>query len=321
MHHLVNIYRLGIKEFRSLWYDKVLLVVICWVFTGGIYVVSTATSQELHNAPIAVVDEDASTLSVRIIQAFYGPYFQTPRVIPLAEMDPGMDAGRYIFVLDIPPDFERDVLAGKRPDIQVNIDATCMTQAFIGAVYIQNIIAGEVNEFVGGSRDTPTSPIGLATRVKFNPNLTSSWFGSVMEIINNITLLSILLVGTALVREREHGTLEHLLVMLGTGRKARQVVQVKTHVLPKFFTTTHVLGLPDAFQGSRCKPVPPALPLCLGGLQPVTKSHEFIDFSDYAVLLGERRNWNRYLIHPIFRQPTATCTGLFINNVGLKKWR
>jgi len=209
----LNVYRLGIKELRSLWRDKVLLCIILWAFTGGIYVVAKATSQELHNAPIAVVDEDRSVLSGRIVQAFYGPHFQTPRLISLAEMDPGMDSGRYTFVLDIPPDFQRDVLNGRRPAIQVNIDATVMTQSFIGAGYIQNIVNGEVNEFVRGFRDASAPVIRLVTRIKFNPNLTSSWFGSVMEIINNITMLSILLTGAALVREREHGTLEHLMVM------------------------------------------------------------------------------------------------------------
>lgn len=213
MRRPLNVYRLGIKELRSLWRDKVLLCIILWAFTGGIYVVAKATSQELHNAPIAVVDEDQSVLSGRIVQAFYGPHFQTPRLISLAEMDPGMDSGRYTFVLDIPPDFQRDVLNGRRPAIQVNIDATVMTQSFIGAGYIQNIVNGEVNEFVRGFRDASAPFIRLVTRIKFNPNLTSSWFGSVMEIINNITMLSILLTGAALVREREHGTLEHLMVM------------------------------------------------------------------------------------------------------------
>lgn len=213
MRALLNVFRLGIKELRSLWRDKVLLGVIVWAFTGGIYVVGKATSQELHNAPIAIVDEDASILSGRIAQAFYGPYFRPARLIPLRDMDPGLDAGRYIFVLVVPPDFERDVLAGRKPDIQVNIDATSMTQAFIGAGYIQNIVAGEVAEFVRGTRQQSAQAISLNTRVKFNPNLTSAWFGSVMEIINNITMLSIVLAGAALVREREHGTLEHLMVM------------------------------------------------------------------------------------------------------------
>jgi len=124
-----------------------------------------------------------------------------------------MDSGFYSFVLDIPPDFERDVLADKLPEIQVNIDATQMTQAFIGAGYIQNIVTGEITEFVQGYRSEVPLPIKQAVSVKFNPNLTSAWFGSVMEIINNITMLSIILTGAALIREREHGTIEHLLVM------------------------------------------------------------------------------------------------------------
>lgn len=213
MKRLSNIYRLGIKELRSLWYDKVLVILIIWAFSGGIYSVATATSQELHNAPIAIVDEDQSPLSERIDNAFYAPYFQSPEPIGVAAIDPGMDSGRYTFVIDIPPDFQRDLLAGKQPEIQVNIDATQMSQAFIGANYIQNIISGEINTFVQGYRGDIELPIKLAVRAEFNPNLTSTWFGSVMELINNITLLSIILTGAALIREREHGTLEHLLVM------------------------------------------------------------------------------------------------------------
>jgi len=213
MKKLANIYRLGIKELRILFRDPVLLIFIIWAFSGGIYSVATTASMELHNAPIAVIDEDRSQLSTRIINAFYGPYFQTPELISLAAVDPGMDGGKYTFVLDIPPDFERDVLADRQPAIQVNVDATLMTQAFIGSSYIQNIVTGEINEFVQGYHGGPALPIGLAVRTKFNPNRTSAWFGSVMEVINNITMLSIILTGAAVIREREHGTLEHLLVM------------------------------------------------------------------------------------------------------------
>ena len=213
MQRIINIYRLGIKELRSLWHDKVLLFFVIWVFSGGIYSVATGTSLELHNAPIAIVDEDRSPLSERIINAFYGPYFKTPERITVAAIDPGMDSGQYTFVIDIPPDFQRDVLAGRQPEIQVNIDATRMSQAFIGDGYIENIVSGEINEFICGYRADTKLPIQLAVRVKFNPNLTSTWFGSVMELINNVTMLGIILTGAALIREREHGTLEHLLVM------------------------------------------------------------------------------------------------------------
>lgn len=212
MSGLGDIFQLGLKELRSLWHDRVLLV-LAWSFTGMIYSVSSATSQELNNAPIAVVDEDHSPLSQRIADAFCGPYFKPPVLISLSDADALLDQGIYTFVLDIPPNFQRDLLAGKRPDLQVNIDATRMTQAFIGDSYIQNIVNGEIGEFVSGYRLDYTLPIPLKTRVMFNPNLTSSWFGSIMELMNVITLTAIILIGASVIREREHGTLEHLLVM------------------------------------------------------------------------------------------------------------
>lgn len=213
MRRILNIYRLGVKELRSLAHDSIMLVLIVWAFTGAIYASSTATSQELHNAPIAFVDEDQSNLSTRIISAFYGPYFKKSVMITPAEIDAGLDAGIYTFVVNIPPDFERDVVAGRSPDIQVNIDATRMSQAFIGAGYIQNIMNGEISGFLRGFRQEAVLPISLVPHVKFNPNLSSAWFSSIMEIMNNITMLGIMLTGAALIREREHGTLEHLMVM------------------------------------------------------------------------------------------------------------
>jgi len=213
MRSLANIFRLGLKELRCLFADRVLLILIIWAFSGGVYTAATGMSRELHNAPIAIVDMDHSPLSQRIAGAFYAPYFRPPQAATLAEADAGLDTGRVSFALVVPANFQRDLSAGKRPELQLAIDATNMGQSFIGASYIQHIIAGELNEYLTGTRSTATSPIQLATRVRFNPNLTGFWFGGVMEVINNITLLSIILVGAAFIREREHGTLEHLLVM------------------------------------------------------------------------------------------------------------
>jgi ABC-2 type transport system permease protein len=210
---LVNVLQLGVKELRSLWYDKVLFIFLIWAFSFGIYDAATGHSTELRNAPIAVVDEDRSPLSQRIIGAFQPPRFLEPELISFAEVDLGLDSGRYTFTLHIPSEFQRDVLAGHQPAIQVNVDATRMDQAFIGAGYIENIVTDEVTRFVHGRRGEAELPIGLAVRVEFNPNLNGVWFGGVMEIVNNITMLSVILAGAALIREREHGTIEHLLVM------------------------------------------------------------------------------------------------------------
>ncbi|RJX34127.1 MAG: ABC transporter permease [Oxalobacter sp.] len=208
-----NIFRLGVKELHSLWADKVMLFLICWAFTGAVYSAAMGVSQELRNAPVAVVDEDRSPLSQRLIGALTPPYFKTPESVTIAKMDSEMDHGYYSFGIVIPANFQRDLEAGRRPAIQVNIDATVMSQSFIGASYIQNIFSQELNEYLTGKRESTDPPIQLATRVRFNPNLTGFWFGGVMEVVGNVTMLTIILVGAAVIREREHGTLEHLLVM------------------------------------------------------------------------------------------------------------
>lgn len=213
MPRIANVYRLGIKELWSLARDPVMLVLIVFAFTGMVYSAATAMPESLHKAPIAIVDEDGSPLSSRIASAFYPPQFTPPSTISLGEVDAGMDAGRYTFALNIPPNFQRDVLAGKSPALQLNVDATRMSQAFTGSGYIQQIVLSEVNEFVQRYRGSAVAPVDLALRMRFNPNLTQPWFGALMEIINNVTMLSIILTGAALIREREHGTIEHLLVM------------------------------------------------------------------------------------------------------------
>ena len=213
MPHTGNIYRLGVKELWSLARDPVMLVLIAYTFTVSIYVAATAMPETLHKAPLAIVDEDGSPLSARIASAFYLPHFNPPAMIPLPSMDAGLDSGTYTFVLDIPPDFQRDVLAGRSPAIQFNVDATRMTQAFAGSSYVQQMVMDEVNEFVARYHSVTPPPVDLALRARFNPNLEHAWFGGLMEIINNVTMLSIILTGAALIREREHGTIEHLLVM------------------------------------------------------------------------------------------------------------
>src|SRR5690606_3667580 len=139
--------------------------------------------------------------------------FRPPDRIHLCEMDRDMDSGRYHFSLHIPPDFQRDVLNGRSPAIQVNDDAIQVRMAFTGTGYLPSNGDAGVAVLVRRYRGDLEQPAELAVRVAFNPNLTRAWFGSVMEVINQITMLSIILTGAALIREREHGTVEHLLVM------------------------------------------------------------------------------------------------------------
>ncbi|MBK5567671.1 ABC transporter permease [Ensifer sp. SSB1] len=210
---LSHIYHLGIKELWGLWRDPILLILIVYSFTLSVYTGSTAMPETLNRAAIAIVDEDQSPVSTRISTAFYPPYFVPPQMITPAEMDRRMDQGLDTFALDIPPNFQTDLLAGRSPTIQLNVDATRMSQAFSGNGYIQQIVTGEVSGFLERHRNETPLPVDLVLRARFNAELNKGWFGAVMNVITNITILSIVLTGAALIREREHGTVEHLLVM------------------------------------------------------------------------------------------------------------
>lgn len=209
---VLNIYNLMIKELKTVLYDKGMAIFIIYVFTLAIYIGGIKTSIELNNGSIAFVDADKSELSQRIIDAFYKPRFNTPDIISYYDIDKKMDSGYYTFIVLIPSDFEKDILSLKSPEIQVNIDATRMTQAGIGSGYVRNIINQEIQTFLNSNYENSINP-DLVIRYKYNPNLKGEWFGTLNEIINNIVMISILLSGAALVREREHGTIEHLLVM------------------------------------------------------------------------------------------------------------
>jgi ABC-2 type transport system permease protein len=213
MNSLKNIFWLGLKEIRSLMSDVVMVVFVVYAFTFAIYTQATGTSSEVNNASIAFVDEDGSALAKELFNAFYPPRFQYPVHIGAADVQSTMDEGKYMFAVVIPPRFELNLLAGRNPSLQVNIDATAMQQAAIGAGYIRNIIDARVASYLTRSNVQPNLPVNLVIRKLFNPNGISSWFKSVVAIINQISLLTVVLTGAAVIREREHGTLEHLLVM------------------------------------------------------------------------------------------------------------
>lgn len=213
MRSLLNIVWLGIKELRSFASDATLFFFVIFAFTWTIYSQATGTSNEVNNASIAFADEDGSPLAKELLNAFYPPRFQRPLLIGTNQIEEAMDRGRFMFVVTIPPFFEHDLRAGEHPEVQVSIDATAMQQAGIGSGYIKNIIRQRVSTFMARTDVDAPDPVRLIVRKAFNPNGVSSWFTSVVAIINQLTLLTIVLTGAAVIREREHGTLEHLLVM------------------------------------------------------------------------------------------------------------
>lgn len=257
-----NVLNLGIKELISLSRDLIMIVFIIYAFTVSVYTAATAMPEVLNKTPIAIVDEDQSPLSERIVSAFYPPYFLAPEIISAAEMDAGLDAGLFTFALNIPPDFQRDILAERSPAVQVNVDATRVSQAYTGSGYIQAIINGEVNTFLRGRRIMAEPPVDLALRARFNPELKETWFGAVMQVIDNVTMLAIVLAGAALIREREHGTVEHLLVMPVT---PFEIMTSKVWAMGLVVLAATAVSLLVVVRGMLAVPVAGSVPLFLCG--------------------------------------------------------
>lgn len=257
-----TILHLGIKELRSLKSDPIMIALIVYAFSFAIYAAATAMPESLNHAPIAIVDEDRSQLSTRIVDGFYPPYFTTPTLISLSEMDARLDAGTDTFALIIPAGFQRDVLAGRRPEVQLNVDATRISQAFTGSGYIQSILTQEMTAFLQRYRAVETLPVDLELRARFNPLFDHSWFGSIMEIINNVTMLSIVLTGAALIREREHGTIEHLLVMPVT---PFEIMAAKIWAMALVVLVASGLSLAGVVQGLLSVPIEGSVALFLAG--------------------------------------------------------
>ncbi len=254
MRHLRHIGQLGIKELLSLARDPVLLFLIAYSFTFSVYTPAKSAVMDVINASVAVVDEDDSTVSRQIRDSLLPPLFLPAAAISFGEINRAMDEGKYTFVIDIPSKFQHDLTKGNTPTVEIITDATAMSQAGRGPSYIQKIITAEAEPFWAdkGKREN-RDLVRLVTRARFNPNMQQSWFVAINQIINNISVLAIFLTGAAVLREREHGTIEHLLVMPLSPYElmfakiwANGLVVVVAVMLSLFFIVQVAIGVPIA---------------------------------------------------------------------------
>jgi len=249
-----HIFQLGLKELLSLARDPVLLFLIAYTFTFSVYTPSKSAVMDVVNASVAIVNEDDSVAARAIRDAMLPPLFLPAAEIPFSDINRTMDSGIYTFVIDVPPRFQADLERDAYPTIQVITDATAMSQAGRGPSYIQQIITNTVTQFWskrGKAKDAPI--VELETRARFNPNMQQSWFVAVNQLINNVSVLAIFLTGAAVLREREHGNLEHLLVMplrpyelMFAKIWANGLVVVAAAMLSLFFVVKGAIGVPIA---------------------------------------------------------------------------
>ena len=261
-----------------------LVVFILYAFTLAIISQARGVKSEVNNASLAFIDEDQSQLSKELIAAFYPPRFQHPQIIAPGDATAAMDRGRYMFIVAIPPRFELDLRRGRPAEIQVDVDATAMQQASIGAGYIKNILIDRVNSFIHRTDAKPELPLRVVIRKAFNPNGDASWFSAIVALINQITTLTVVLTGAALIREREHGTIEHLLTLPLTPFEiamskvwANGLVILMAVTASMFLVVRTLLDVPIAGSLAAVPPRRRALPVLRHGARALPRHHLPLD--------------------------------------------
>jgi ABC-2 type transport system permease protein len=204
------------KELSQLFRDWPILLFVVWAFTGAVYTGGHGISTEIHNYPLVVLDLSRSAMSRELVSRFRAPYF---KVVGYARDDAEvvslLDGGRASLAIVIPPDFERRAhRSGAR--FQVISDGSQSTSATIAGAHIAGIAGGYSAELLerrlGAAGRGGVPQVDARVRVEYNPNLVETWFSSLLEVLNQVTMIAMLLAAAAMVREREQGTVEHLLV-------------------------------------------------------------------------------------------------------------
>lgn len=215
MRRIGNIFWLMGKELRVLWRDLVLLLLVVYSFGPGMYIESSGAGSGggINNTAVTFVDEDRSSLSRSLQTSLYPPMFLPPSDARADEVERMLDWGETTFVVVVPAGFEADVRAGRTPTLQVNIDATKTMQASIGTGYLTAILTAEIQRFAARADLVASPSMDLVVRRAYNPAGNNVWLSAISGLLNQLSMLTIVLTGAALIREREHGTIEHLMVM------------------------------------------------------------------------------------------------------------
>jgi len=206
------------KEMLQLARDLPIGLLLLYSFTLAVYIAGNGIRSQLHNASLLVQDNDHSVSSRELIHKFRAPFFRLEGEIN----DPQeglrfLDRGKAMAVLDIPPRFHEQLATGEPTAVQFLVDTTNSAQGLSAASYAVRIIAQFEQETVlsrlGGPATSENLPILVSDhRVWYNPDQNDAWFESISHLLRQITIFAILLPAAALVREKERGTVEQLLV-------------------------------------------------------------------------------------------------------------
>lgn len=240
------------KEFIQMWRDKMLLFILIWSFTVSPFVASNGMSMEISHHPYIVYDQSQSPGSRELLSRFREPYFRLLDVVySNREVVEYLDSGKASMAIVIPPDFAKKISAGSPANFQVISDGTISLSATVAVMYVAQISGSYTLDLIEqrglGTIAKQSIPyINIDNRIEYNPNMTNAWFLGLVDFISKITMVSLLLTAAAVVREKEYGTIEQLMVT-----PARSFEIFLSKIIPNIFLIVplSLVGLVGVMKG------------------------------------------------------------------------
>jgi ABC-2 type transport system permease protein len=218
---LARLKQLLIKEFIQVFRDKRTRFVLFAPPIIQMLIFGYAATFEIHHVPTVVLDLDHSQESRELLSRFSSsPYFDVERQLTdRRQLGDLIDRGEATVGLDINAGFAQNLRKGQTAPLEVIVDATNSNTALIASAYIAQIAAGFAQDYqrdriyrIAPQMIEKMPSVQLEQRPWYNPDLSSRWF-FVPGIIGSLTLvLVVTLTAFAVVREREIGTLEQIMV-------------------------------------------------------------------------------------------------------------
>jgi ABC-2 type transport system permease protein len=207
------------KEFAQILRDRPLVIILLWAFTAAIYSAGKGEATDTVNVATAVYDLSRGPASREFISHLQPPYFRIVADLRHeSEVTAWLDRGKASVVVIVPPDFQRQIDGTGQARVQVLTDGALAMPATVANGYIAAISAKYSVQVLdrrvdrAGRTSIRAPALDERVRVTFNPNMLSAWFAALLELLNMCTMVSLLLTAANLVREKERGTIERLLV-------------------------------------------------------------------------------------------------------------
>lgn len=206
------IWAIAKKEFIQVSRDRRTLMMLFLMPIMQLMIYGYGINTDVKHLPTYVYDQDRSYLSRRLVDSFTQSEYFTVKVqaTSLPQVYSALDRGYAQSALVIPPDFTANLLKKKTAQVQLLIDGTDSTPATVALNSSQAI----VNAFMQNEGFIPiqVSPIDFRPRLWYNPDLKSTYFMLPGLIGLVLQFLIPMITATAIVREKERGNIEQLLV-------------------------------------------------------------------------------------------------------------